>query len=81
MDLNHEIVEKDDRNMFTVVLEASDGGPMPDTITVNITVTDRNEAPSAPAVPEEGATTDDNNAPEFAAATATRTVAAGHGGG
>ena len=54
---------------------------MPDTIIVNITVTDRNETPSAPAEAKEGATTDDNNAPEFAAATATRSGGGRHGGG
>ena len=69
--------EDSDANSFTVVLTASDAGEDDATLIVNITVSDRNEAPSAPAVPEEGATTDDNNAPEFAAATATRTVAAG----
>ena len=80
VDLDHE---DDDANMFTVVLEASDGGPMPDTITVNITVTDRNETPSAPAEPEDGATTtpDDNNAPVFPAATAERTVEVGTAAG
>ena len=81
MDLNHEVEEDDDRNTYTVVLKATDG-PDSDSITVTITVTDRNEAPSTPAeAEEEGTTTDDNNAPEFAAATATRTIAQGTAAG
>ena len=75
VDLNHEIEDEDDRNTFTVVLKASDGAE-DDTIMVTITVTDRNEAPSTPAKAEEDAmTAPANNAPEFAAATDTRTVA------
>ena len=79
VDLDHE---DDDANSFTVVLKASDGSK-DTTLTVNITVADRNEAPSTPATAEEGATTtpDDNNAPEFPAETATRTVAVGTAAG
>ena len=71
VDLNYEIVEKDDKNTFVVVLEATDGGGMKDTLMVTIRVTDRNESPSVPAEPEEDDTTTPgaNNAPEFAAAT------------
>ena len=72
VDLNHE---DDDANTYTVELKASDGA-LDDTITVTITVTDRNEAPSVPAAAASGATvTPTNNAPEFAAATDTREVA------
>ena len=72
-DLDHE---GEDRNgMYEVVLKVTDNG-FEDTITVTIMVTDRNEAPSTPAEAEEGApATPVNNAPEFAAATDTRTVA------
>ena len=82
VDLDYEIDpdDEDDKNTFTIVLKAaeSDSANAPnDTLTVTITVTDRNEAPSTPAAAKEDATTDDNNAPEFAATTATRTVAVG----
>ena len=44
VDLDHE---DDKKNTYTVKLKASDGA-LDDTITVTITVTDRNEAPSVP---------------------------------
>ena len=65
--------EDDKKNTYTVVLKASDAGGLSDTITVTITVTDRNEAPSVPAA--SAPTTPVNAAPEFAAATDTRSVA------
>ena len=71
VDLNYEV---DDANTYTVELKASDGA-LDDTITVTITVTDRNEAPSMPMARGTGTTTPSNNAPEFAAATDTREVA------
>ena len=71
-DLNHEDEKK---NSYTVEVKASDGA-LDDTIMVTVTVTDRNEAPSMPMAATGGATTTpENNAPEFAAATATREVA------
>ena len=73
VDLNYE---DDDANTYTVELKASDGA-LDDTITVTITVTDRNEAPSTPMEASGApATPDANNAPEFAAAeTGMRSVA------
>ena len=72
VDLNHE---DDEKNSYTVMLKASDGA-LDDTLTVTITVTDRNEAPSTPMeATDEAPTPDGNNAPEFAAATDTREVA------
>ena len=67
----------EDRNgMYEVVLKVTDGSGLEDTITVTITVTDRNEAPSTPmAGTGEAPTTPANNAPEFAAETDTREVA------
>ena len=44
LDLNHE---NDKKNSYEVVLKASDGA-LDDKVTVTITVTDRNEAPSTP---------------------------------
>ncbi len=74
--------EDSDKNSFTVVLEASDG-QLSDTLTVTITVTDRNEAPSVPAEAEEGAiTTPTNNAPAFPdTETGMRSVDEGTGAG
>ena len=72
VDLDYE-AEDPKKNTYTVVLKASDGA-LDDTITVTITVTDRNEAPSTPVAAPTGATVPANNAPEFAAATDTRTV-------
>ena len=84
VELDYEIDPDDenDRNTFTVVLKASDGGE-DDTVTVTVTVTDRNEAPSTPAEPEieDDTATTDNNAPEFDAATAARRVAQGTAAG
>ena len=87
MDARYDAVdldkEDDDANTFTVVLKATDG-PDSDTLTVTVTVTDRNEAPSMPAEPEEDGTTTTpttNNAPEFAAATDTRRVVLGTAAG
>ena len=62
VDLDHE---DDKNNTYTVELKASDGA-LDDTITVTITVTDRNEAPSVPMAASGAVTTPDaNNAPEF----------------
>ena len=62
VDLDHEDEKK---NTYTVELKASDGA-LDDTITVTITVTDRNEAPSVPMAASGAATAPDaNNAPEF----------------
>ena len=75
-DLDHEAEGRN--GMYQVVLKVSDGSPDTDdaTITVTITVMDRNEAPSIPVEATDGAvTTPANNAPEFAAATDTREVA------
>ena len=70
--LNHEV---DHENTYTVELKATDSSNLSDTVTVTITVTDRNEAPSMPVDRGTGTTTPSNNAPEFAAATETREVA------
>ena len=76
VDLDHE---DDKKNTYTVMLKASDGpgdGALSDTITVTITVTDRNEAPSTPEAKSGAVTTPGNNAPEFPATeTGTRSVA------
>ncbi len=60
-------LDKEKKNSYTVMLKASDGA-LSDTLTVTITVTDRNEAPSRP-VESTGAPAPDptpaNNAPEF----------------
>ena len=57
--------EDDKKNSYTVVLKASDGA-LAATLTVTITVTDRNEAPSMPMLGSgEAPTPDANNAPEF----------------
>ena len=61
VDLDHE---DDMKNTYTVELKASDGA-LDDTITVTITVTDRNEAPSVPMAATGAVTTPTNNAPEF----------------
>ena len=70
-------LDHEDKNSYTVMLKASDGA-LDDTLTVTITVTDRNEAPSTPVkatgAPAPGPTPA-NNAPEFPAATDTREVA------
>ena len=63
-DLNHEAEGRN--GVYEVVLKVTDDSDLVDTITVTITVTDRNEAPSVPAEAEEGAVTPPvNNAPEF----------------
>ena len=73
-DLDHE--DEDRNGVYEVVLKVTDGSGLEDTITVTITVTDRNEAPSTPMeASDEAPTTPANNAPEFAAATDTREVA------
>ena len=73
-DLNHEAEGRN--GVYEVVLKVTDESDLEDTITVSITVTDRNEAPSIPVEATDGAvTTPANNAPEFAAATDTREVA------
>ena len=66
--------EHDEKNTYTVELKASDGA-LDDTITVTITVTGRNEAPSPPMAARGTAAGPTNNAPEFAGATETREVA------
>ena len=65
-DLDHE--DEDRNGMYEVVLKVTDGSGLEDTITVAITVTDRNEAPSTPMEGTgEAPTRHANNAPEFAA--------------
>ncbi len=72
-DLNHEAEGRN--GVYEVVLKVTDESDLEDTITVTITVMDRNEAPSIPVEATDGAvTTPANNAPEFAAATDTREV-------
>ena len=63
-DLDHEA---EDRNgVYEVVLKVTDDSDLVDTITVTITVTDRNEAPSTPMEASgEAPTMPANNAPEF----------------
>ena len=63
-DLDHEA---EDRNgVYEVVLKVTDDSELVDTITVTITVTDRNEAPSTPMEASDDAPTPPaNNAPEF----------------
>ena len=73
-DLNHEAEGRN--GVYEVVLKVTDESDLEDTITVTITVMDRNEAPSIPVEATDSAiTTPANNAPEFAAATDTREVA------
>ena len=73
-DLDHEAEGRN--GMYEVVLKVTDESGLEDTITVTVTVTDRNEAPSTPMEATDDAPTPDaNNAPEFAAATDTREVA------
>ena len=73
-DVNHEAEGRN--GVYEVVLKVTDDSDLEDTITVTITVMDRNEAPSIPVEATDGAvTTPANNAPEFAAATDTREVA------
>ncbi len=63
-DLDHEA--KGRNGMYEVVLKVTDDSELVDTITVTITVTDRNEAPSTPVEASDDApTTPANNAPEF----------------
>ena len=63
-DLDHEA--KGRNGMYEVVLKVTDNSELVDTITVTITVTDRNEAPSTPVEASDDApTTPANNAPEF----------------
>ena len=63
-DLDHEAEGRN--GVYEVVLKVTDGSGLVDTITVTITVTDRNEAPSTPMEASDGApTTPANNAPEF----------------
>ena len=65
-DLDHEAEGRN--GIYEVVLKVSDGSPDTDdaTITVSITVTDRNEAPSTPAESTgEAPVTPTNNAPVF----------------
>ncbi len=78
VDLDHEIDpnDEDDRNTYTIVLKASDGAK-DDTLTVTIRVTNRNEAPSMPALATDPQTPSTNSAPQFATATVTRSVVQG----
>ena len=63
-DLNHEAEGRN--GVYEVVLKVTDGSDLVDTITVTITVTDRNEAPSTPMEASDDAPTPPaNNAPEF----------------
>ena len=63
-DLNHEAEGRN--GIYEVVLKVTDDSDLEDTITVTITVTDRNEAPSTPMEASDDApTTPANNAPEF----------------
>ena len=73
-DLDHEAEGRN--GVYEVVLKVTDDADLEDTITVRVTVTDRNEAPSTPmAATDDAPTPDANNAPVFAAATDTREVA------
>ena len=72
-DLNHEAEGRN--GVYEVVLKVTDGSGLEGTITVAITVTDRNEAPSTPMEGTGEAPAPANNAPAFAAATDTREVA------
>ena len=71
-DLNHEAEGRN--GMYEVVLKVTDDSGLEDTVTVTITVMDRNEAPSTPMEGTGEAPAPANNAPEFAAATDTREV-------
>ena len=63
-DLDHEAEGRN--GVYEVVLKVTDGSGLEDTITVSITVTDRNEAPSTPVEASDDAPTPDaNNAPVF----------------
>ena len=63
-DLDHEAEGRN--GIYEVVLKVTDDSGLEDTITVTITVTDRNEAPSTPMEASgEAPTTPANNAPEF----------------
>ena len=63
-DLDHEAEGRN--GIYEVVLKVTDDSGLKDTITVAITVTDRNEAPSTPVEASgEAPTTPANNAPEF----------------
>ena len=63
-DLDHEAEGRN--GAYEVVLKVTDGSELVDTITVTITVTDRNEAPSTPMEASDDAPTPDaNNAPAF----------------
>ena len=62
-DLDHEAEGRN--GIYEVVLKVTDGSDLVDTITVAITVTDRNEAPSTPMEASGEAPAPGNNAPEF----------------
>ena len=64
-DLDHEAEGRN--GMYEVVLKVTDDSDLVDTITVAITVTDRNEAPSTPMEGTGEAPAPANNAPAFAA--------------
>ena len=65
-DLNHEAEGRN--GVYEVVLKVTDDSDLEDTITVTITVMDRNEAPSTPMeASDEAPTTPANNAPAFPA--------------
>ena len=66
-DMAHDLDHEDRNGMYEVVLKVTDESGLEDTVTVTITVTDRNEAPSTPVeATDEAPTPDANNAPEFA---------------
>ena len=65
-DMAHDLDHEDRNGMYEVVLKVTDESGLEDTITVAITVTDRNEAPSTPVEASDDApTTPANSAPEF----------------
>ncbi len=64
-DLDHEAEGRN--GIYEVVLKVTDDSELVDTITVTITVTDRNEAPSTPMEGTGEAPAPANNAPAFAA--------------
>ena len=77
----HDLDHEDRNGMYEVVLKVTDG-ELKDSVTVTITVTDRNEAPSMPAKASDDAPPPPaNNAPEFDEATDTRRVVQGTAAG
>ncbi len=67
-DMAHDLDHEDRNGMYEVVLKVTDESDLVDAMTVTITVTDRNEAPSMPMEASDDAPTPGaNNAPEFPA--------------